>query len=250
MSKSIHLSYHSVFFFLMLCIGCTKENTSPPKPEYIGLIGLEEAKDYLYFKSGSFWVYKNSHSNELDTIVLTNSNISISEFRNTNTINPDPYEFDSEYLTYNSYSLRDSATYNTYCSNGGISSNAPGFYKIFEFQCERKGGYFKNTPFNKESTIFFYPFYTSEHNRISNATCLGKIDSVSLNSKTYYEVVSFSVEQDVAYLYPNFYVFNHGTSIYHWAKNIGLIKIEHQSYDRNMNVIKFNWELIDCHVIK
>ena len=240
-----------VCFFLILCFGCKKESSSTPKTEYIGLISMDEGKDYLLFQPGSFWVYKNSLSNELDTIVLRNSNLYILEWRNTNVLNPDPYSFDAEYISYNTYSLRDSANYNTYCTNAGISRNAPGFYKIFEFDCQREGGkYYKNTSFNDESTVFFYPFYTDEHKRNGTATCLGKVDSISLNSKTYYDVVSFSVEQDVAYLHPNFYVFNHGTSIYHWAKNIGLIKIEHQSYVKNMNVIKFNWALIDSHVIK
>jgi hypothetical protein len=232
--------------------GCRKDHEKSPKEsEYLGLLSMGQAKDYLLFKQGTWWVYKNSITNEIDTMVLTSSSLEILEVRNLNPAYPLYYNFDFEYITFNIQSLRDNATYTTYCSTNGISENAPGFYETWEFVCDRHGGFYnkKHTGYGS-GTQFSYPFYTDERNGRSGAKFLGKKDSMVLNGQTYYDVVSFSVKYDGAYPYPNIYIVQNGTSIYYRARHIGIIKIEHQSYDGSFKEIKMEWELTDSHIVQ
>lgn len=62
--------------------GCCKDkrNDIPgkqcdPRPNEISHFWLGEAKDYMYFKPGTWWVYKNTNTGMIDTIQVYSSSL-------------------------------------------------------------------------------------------------------------------------------------------------------------------------------
>lgn len=228
---------------------CSKKNSDSPSSQDLGFFSLGEAKDYLLFKPGTWWVYKNSNTNELDTMVLFSSGFDTIHV--VNRLPPSqPYKniFSYEYITYKIYSHRDKAVYHTFCR--GMEPDAA-FFLNFEFRCQRDSGFYNkyHTGYGL-STQFYFPFHLDGHDGLSGTKFIERADSMDVRGKTYYDIVSFSVQNDGSYPYPNFYIVQNGKSIYHWAKYIGVIKIEHHSYDKNFQEIKMNWEIIESHILR
>lgn len=243
---------HSIAFHILILISlsdCRKKYEDPPT-ENLGFISMGEAKDYLLFKPGTWWVYKNTYTNELDTMNLTTSVLDTIQIENRNPPStPRKRIYSFEYITFDIQSLRDSANYHTYLS--GMDPDAEDFFILFEFVCQRNGGFYniKHTGYSY-ATQFSYPFYTSEHKGASGAMFIERKDSMVVMGKTYYDIVSFSVNGGGSMPYPNIFIFDGGNSIYYWARYIGVIKMEHQCYDKNFKEIQMNWELIESHIYK
>ena len=78
--KSTCINYFGLFVIVLIFNSCCKSNkckcwdqwhvdTEDCTPHSYGSYPLGGAKDYLYFKPGSYWVYKSNISGELDTIL-------------------------------------------------------------------------------------------------------------------------------------------------------------------------------------
>jgi hypothetical protein len=67
-----------IFFgiVLLLLSSCDKDPSKPgyqgkpPKPEYYRIKMNEELKSYLWSKPGSYWIYKNTKTGDLDTHII------------------------------------------------------------------------------------------------------------------------------------------------------------------------------------
>lgn len=133
---------------IFICVSSSKCRTiEDPPQEDLGLLTLGEAKDYLLFKPGSWWVYKNSYTNEIDTMLLDYCFIDTFHAEN------EKKKFDYEDIMYGIHSLRDKAFYRTF--SRGMSAEPVPFSARWNYECKRFGGYN-----SKEGLTghFFYPF--------------------------------------------------------------------------------------------
>ncbi len=235
----------SIFTILLIVLLSTCRKKADPPAENLGFFSLGEAKDYLLFKPGTWWVYKNSYTNELDTMILTSCAMDTVHAESKIRF------FDYEAMGFGILSKRD----NAYYSSPGSSMNADAstFSATWSWECQRIGGYhlMHTTTPSTTGSGFFYPFDKSKRgNGVYETTFDDRKDSLIVGGKTYYDIVSFSVYFDGAYPYPNIYIYDFSNSMYYWAKGFGLIKIELQSIDANKMPIAMNWELIESHIFK
>ncbi|MES2618432.1 MAG: hypothetical protein V4613_11165 [Bacteroidota bacterium] len=232
-----------LFFFivLLMAISCKEKD---PQPEDLGFISLGEAKDYLLFKPGTWWVYKNSVTNELDTTLLESCGVDTAYAKSKKRV------FTYERVGYYKRSLRDNAIYRTF--SGSMNPDVVNFNPGWVLECIRENGY-REKYFSGSgvSCHFYYPFDRGgAGNGVYETTFNNKQDSIVVSGKTYYDIVSFSIYHDGTFPYPNIYVGPLCNNIYYWAKGYGIIKIEMQGWDINNNIITMNWELIDYKIIK
>lgn len=66
--------------FLVFLLGfssCKKENDAQPNPELVAnpVVLSDELKSYGLFQPGSYWIYKNTNDNTLDSIYVTAANL-------------------------------------------------------------------------------------------------------------------------------------------------------------------------------
>lgn len=131
MKKSI--LYLLLFFVLFTCLGvkCKKDK----KPTYYM---PQEFKDYVMFPFGSYWIYEDSISGEVDSLNLINFNIFIQE---TNTRNYD-YEkmvqnfSSSKSANFSTETLRSDEYYEYY----GYNENYAYYFDITTGQTSASGG--------------------------------------------------------------------------------------------------------------
>ena len=225
-------------------LGC-KEKAQKPQ-ENLGFASLGEAKDYLYFKTGSWWVYKNSYTNELDTMILTYCQLDT--FHAENSLRKVDYEL----ISFTIQSLRDNAIYVTNSYDWDI--DLPSFRQAWTIECRRNGGFYNNY-YGVGSLIsnqFYFPFDKSGRLAgVAKTLFESHVDSLVIEGKVYRDIVKFSVEYDGTYPFPNRYISDNGHSVYFWSKNYGLIRIEHDSWDapNNGNKVHMVWDLIESHII-
>ncbi len=165
--------------------------------------------------------------------------------------------FGYENIQYSIESSRDQCSYLNYSYKW--SADTYDFYPHWRFNTfAYNGNYGKFHNFNYESDChFYYPFTTKEGiNELDSwysTYYMGRIDSMQVNSKKYYNIVYFRVPTDKSFPYPNEDMGDDGYSLYYWAKDVGLIRIKHQSFkyvNSNQTEIFMYWDLIDSHIIK
>ncbi len=217
---------------------CRKKESPPSPPENLGFFSLGEAKDYLLFKPGTWWVYKNTYTNESDSMVLTYCFLDTSHAESTIRY------FDYENIAFSIKSHRDNATYNT--AGRDWNPEVTHFNAGWGIECTRLGGYY-SSHFSGSgiSTQFYYPFDKSKRgNGVYETTFSERKDSLIVLGKTYYDIAVFSVTGDDAFPYPNiFFGVIAINNIYYWAKNYGLVKIEMLGFDKNNDKLNMDWEL-------
>lgn len=242
-TSSIIYRYILILFLKTMNLGC-KDKVQKPQ-EDLGFASLGEAKDYLFFKPGSWWIYKNSYTNELDTMILTNCFLDTLHAENSSK------KLEYEVISYTVQSLRDNAEYVTNCYEMNI--DLPRFRIAWAIECERIRGKSLNYHIQSDlSNQFYYPFDDNGRGGATTTYFKERIDSLLVNGEVYRDIVSFTVEHDGTYPYPNKYILDGGNSIYYWAKNYGIIKIQNDTWDApsNGNKVQMNWTLIESHIIK
>ncbi len=192
---------------------------------------LGEAKNYLCFNKGSYWIYKNTKTGDLDTQVceayLLDNIVKKGSFNNTKHIT----------VRYEQMSRTISSSFNDcnyYDNTSGYNPDA------ISFGIERTI-LIRNS--SKIGTIgaYFYPFVENENYGTGSnvTTCIGLDSTLIVQGKTYYNVAKFDIDQDDIWYnfasYPN--------AVYYWAKDVGLIK----RWNKSEN---YSWELIEYNIIK
>jgi len=189
---------------------------------------LGEAKDYLYALPGSYWIYKNSASGELDTQTCTGFLLDTVIERGTlNSTKHITVEY--ERINRVIYSSFNKSEY--YDKTGFYNPNAMRPLKtVFRRH------------FNAQSNlIFFNPFIENEifGNGPSITKCIGLDSNLNIGTLTFNKVAKFDVDIDLIWRIGSPYT----SSSYYWAQDVGLIK----AFAKHYNV---TWILVDFKIIK
>jgi hypothetical protein len=223
---------------LLLLSACDKDPSKPgyqgkpPKPEYYRIKMNEELKSYLWSKPGSYWIYKNTKTGDLDTHIIRSFYFDsilvkgIYPYSKHRTIYYDIMTR-SFYSTFiKDYYYEYTRTFNPQATDLYITSN-----KIY-----REGNGSINTP-------FVYPFVlgTGSGNGSSNTTYIGMDSTLTIQGKTYQNVAKFDIDKDD--IWEEKLNCIRSNNIYYWAKDVGLIKKKSISCN-------YSWELIEYNIIK
>ncbi|PCJ67735.1 MAG: hypothetical protein COA58_00955 [Bacteroidetes bacterium] len=174
---------------------------------------------YIKFTPGSYWIYENDKSKELDTITMQwyySKMINLKGERNSFSredidLKMGPYIFDLQHPYPDA-----------------TPSPLP---HVFVFHTQKGPS---------RSGIFFYPFDTNlQGGNSGQVTKLNQLhDSLKIQDQWYYDVAEFEADID--------YIWDERRTKYFWAKNIGLVKRE--KYMNFTEEYIEGWELIDFDV--
>ncbi|MDP2175008.1 MAG: hypothetical protein Q8K70_03760 [Bacteroidota bacterium] len=234
-----------ILLSLTLFLSCDKDpskpgyQSKPPKPEYHRVRMSDELKSYIWSNAGSYWIYKNTKTNELDTQTIRG------------------FYFDSILVKgYNSYSSHITVYYDImirsfystiikrmyYEYTRSINPNYP-LHNLNGNTINRKGNGNINSPFT-------YPFIIPNENGRGSGTTwgyyIGMDSTLTIQGKTYQNVAKIEIDRDAIWYSSSDPVpleFKGPRAIYYWAKDVGLVK-------RETKVENYSWELIKYNIIK
>ena len=208
-------------------------------PKHYGPYYLDSVKPYLWFKPGSWWVYKNSITGETDSIYTVYCDSSFKDVAGT-----DKKWLTLSYSTVN-YKLR-SDKYNT----DYYYQEQAKYPDVTDFTYSHS--LYKTTWFENKTAVpehcFSYPF--------NSGSPLFKsfYSSVIIQGTTYTNVAVFESPMDESIQHPKlmpYTLYNYSVSRYYWAKDYGIVKIESDTYrNDNDQPIQNNWELLKSHLIQ
>ncbi|NQW42843.1 MAG: hypothetical protein HQ463_05370 [Bacteroidetes bacterium] len=196
----------------------------------------EEVRSYIWSKPGSYWIYKNTATNELDTQVCTafafDSVVKRGTENHTKHITIE-YDRIRRYIqsSYNQWVYYDRTSENT--PNGSSFNNGR------TILIREVGG---------EGSIypFFYQFNIGDidGNGSSYTTYKGMDATLTIQGKNYTNVARFDIDSDDIW-YPDDHPIQtrYPNALYYWAKDVGLVKRENKSEN-------YSWELIEQNIIK
>lgn len=247
------LKLHLIFLFLVfLSINscCRKpeckckeewgESVKDCTPKHYGPYYLGEVKDYLYFKKGSWWVYKNSLSGETDSIYTV--------YCDTNVINTTGTDYKWLTLTYTSIDIKlKSDKYDV----DYYYQMQKKFPDVTDFEFGYNMYRLADRPLESDIPYknFSYPFNANYSNSFKEY-----LTNITIQGKTYNDVVVFLVNRDQGVQHPLNYPYElyfQSNSKYYWAKGVGLVMIKCDTYRRDNNQpIENIWELTNYNLIK
>ena len=188
---------------------------------------LGEAKDYLYALPGSYWIYKNTVTGDLDSQVCigficdTIIRRGTENFSRHITIEYERVIRDIQ-CSFNNILITD--------ETAGYNPNAP---RSLEAITDRHA--------NHSIKVFFYPFVPGRviGNGASYTNYLGIDTTLIIQGKSYTNVAIFELDLDGIWENSPPYT----GSKYYWAKGVGLVK-------RTATNKNDNWELLRYKIIK
>jgi hypothetical protein len=220
-----------ISFILLLAISAITLHCCKPDDEVgktYGPYTLGEARDYIDFKPGSWWVYQNNKSGLYDTLVLKSISIRSQTFTGKNTVIKDMVNM-LIYSTTTKYEYE----YYTFGANPDLpaKSLAP------PYSIDLRLGKSKAGDYNGETVTFFYPFDKNHKGNISmfESSLIHKDTTIVLPKYTIDSVVVFKCKDDACW--------DGFTVNYYWAKDVGLIRKE------NINKGE-SWDLVNYHIEK
>lgn len=206
--------------------GCGPED----KPvEDLGFFPLGEIKDYHYFQPGSWWVYKNMITGDLDTVVMARRKI------DTIPVGNNIRKFSYEDITYTTTSITLKENYRHYrrYPMSAEPIDWKYFYYISRSRISDKNG------FEGIQDVFISPDDISYG--YADIIFIENLDTLSLNSGILvYKVKVFETDFEGDGSWDSY------PAKYYWAKNIGLIKRE--KLDTDKITLLEGWELIDYEI--
>jgi hypothetical protein len=216
--------------FLPSCKKTCQEKGNCP-PEFYNFT-LGEAKDYLWAEKGSFWIYKNTKTGELDTQTCVGYKVDV--FSNKGT-----YDY-SQHVTVQ-YEKLNSTIYtskykrNIYQYTNSVTANS---HTLFQERViltrETHGGL---------ANCFYYPIDSGYYAGTASHTCRfsSLVDTLVLQGKTFYNVLTYYVSSDNTWGDNPPYT-DPGVS-YFWCKGIGIIK----KVDEDKTEA---WELLEYNIVR
>ena len=225
---------------LLMLLGCDKDPSKPgyqgkpPKPEYYRIKMNEELKSYLWSNLGSYWIYKNTKTGDLDTHIINGFYFDsilvkgIYPYSKHRTIYYD-YLSKSFYSTFiKRFFYEYTRTFNPQATDLYITSN----------DLTREGNGSRNHPLVHP---FLIPKESNSGTGSSYAAYIGMDSTLTIQGKTYYNVAKFDIDSDG--VWSKTYPYTTTGSKYYWAKDVGLVKRTATHRDEN-------WELIEYNIIK
>ena len=234
--------YGLLFLWVVLSINSCRDK-DPTKPGYqrkppmkeFYTFRMTEVKDYVWFKPGTYWIYKNTKNNLLDTVTCTSFYYDSVTIKGT-------YDY-SKHITLN-YDRLEITSY---------SSHYKWTYRDWSGNTTPDDKYFKNNRFVMERTCpsgllipFFYPFDIKGYSGTgSSSTQLISVEEViNMQNKTFNKVAVFDIDSDDIWHHDTTsQIIRYPRTKYYWAQNVGLIKRENVSEN-------YSWELIDYNIVK
>jgi hypothetical protein len=223
-----------------MLLGCDKDPSKPgyqgkpPKPEYYRIKMNEELKSYLWSKPGSYWIYKNTKTGDLDTHIINGFYFDsilvkgIYPYSKHRTIYYD-YLSKSFYSTFiKRFFYEYTRTFNPQATDLYITSN----------DLTREGNGSVNHPLVHP---FLIPKESNSGTGSSYAAYIGMDSTLTIQGKTYHHVAKFDIDSDG--VWSKTYPYTTTGSKYYWAKDVGLVKRTATHRDEN-------WELIEYNIIK
>ena len=208
---------------------CKPEPPDPP-PTDLGFFGLGEAKDYVYFKKGTWWVYQNTRTGKYDTIVVYNNILDTSERISKK------WKYIDEVFAVDSKSLSTGHHYHFYERYGPVDViNQPRNLIIPNLE--------RREPFEGDIKPFYYPF----NDEIADY-CLTLRDTMIINGYAYKNVAIFYLIYDDIEPVP----LSRKAAKYYWAKNYGLVRKDlfESQFQGDTSTLYHSWKLINSYIIQ
>jgi len=217
-----------ISFLTLLCMVLANCRHDPdPEPESCEYdSSVEEMKKWYYFKTGTWWVYQEQTTGDLDTVTV------YYDWEGQSSGGFDGFEWygSSSYDGFN-YKYRFNASFSIHC--------------ITRAQCNcNKVNRSKTQPGNfvGDADIFLFPMIKGNYNNIhgfpdgentSGTTTLTDTEvSMTIDGNVINEIVKWNVTTDQSIAgYP---------SIYSIAKNIGIVQMEFLHSSENWSLVEFN----------
>jgi hypothetical protein len=219
MMKKFAILFILFAFFFSACKKDPDCNTQPPSPSYT----FQDLVAYSYFKTGTYWIYKDSTSSIEDSVYVY-TDTSYSYYQNNGIQMEGTYMF----YTFQAHSFFDSYNYhyNISMGNYSVSTNEVGTVRIRTKPTDYVGEtYLMSNRFVVGDMITWYLGTGSTYYK-------GFYDSLNILGNNYYSVVKFYDSQNLSeYESPtNFYI----------AKNIGIVRKEKLDSNKVWNLIRYN----------
>lgn len=230
----------SVLLLLAFFYSCRKYH--PPPQVDLGHFSLDSTvKPYLYAKPGSWWVYKNDSTGEIDSQAMVWS--VDQQVRTSNNVRT--YTYDDIHTTIKSMTNGYYYDLNSYGSHADIYN--------WEFLILYNRSRHKSGDFDGINDIFCTKQNIGEKlgGGGSYLYYRGKLPTLTLNGFTFYDVLKFEVQGDASWPDSKIPTSDKGTSTYYWAKNVGLVMIENGDEDQRYlppKIIYQKWEIINYHI--
>jgi len=224
---------------ILLLFATCKPKPSPPD-QYSGPYYLTEVRDYIYFKSGTWWVYENSLTLTRDCVYVNRTDTQHVRVKHQKSKDGDPYYHYVDYTAFQSFMY---STYNK-CElrihDLGVGTTGYSIFLKKEYSCK--------LPHQNTSLLYVFGF------PFSSKSVTAQYDSLIVKNKTYYNVVVFenNDESDRSLIPMNDRNYNGASKLkYYWAKNYGIIKTEFNTYNLNTKQNHYtSWDLIKSNIIQ
>lgn len=215
-------------------------------PKSYGPYPLGGAKDYLYFKPGSYWIYKNSFTGELDSLYLAYCDTFVKTTKGSD------YRWLEVKYTAIEFKLRSdihNASYRSYTQR--VLPDVTGFdpNNFFSVQfCEMS---FDEPKSGSSGYIFQYPFPSK-----NNPNKYEHYDQIKWTDSTFYDVGVFFTDQYSKHLIRAPKNVPGGCSPatlgkFYWSKGVGIVAMEDSVYLYSNQTLRHSrWELIRYHLEK
>lgn len=243
--KIVHIPLIVLASLLTLASNCKKDKKKDPVTiEY----KLGDCKNYMYFKVGTYWVYQNDVTNEIDSQWVSFSTIDQSTQHGDEDYSKHITLIQETLWTFIASNFVDGwgrqNKFEIYTSGQNVNAYP---YPTSAYQFEKSK---KNSSSSHSNTVYYQPL-----NLCPKKNCFYYYDTTltnySLNGFTYDTVRVFRVNGDAVFQESNQLTIGGGKSDYYYAKNIGLIKVFHDSYHTdNKTPYKQSWNLIRKNIIQ
>lgn len=227
----------AVLFILISAFVALFSGCKPDEPEnWTRYEYLDEARDYIYFRTGTQWVYKKIPGGKLDTIEVNDDKL------DTLTLSGNGNKLYYERCSWNAISRLDNYSYNFKLlfpePNFDLITSTSKLYSQYFIVKSRPGN------FGGQTNVIMYPFTKNilNNGHDHETKMLDDIDTILVQNVNYYDVKHFEISNDATFIYDDLGR-RGGIVEYYWAPKIGIIKKEHMSKN-------ISWELIESRIIQ
>jgi hypothetical protein len=217
-------------FFLIRCIDCGEK-----LPEQIGPFQLAaEGKSYIKFTPGTWWVYKNTKTKALDTIIYDGYTEKMLHFKGNR------YEYDREHIQFNMHSKTWGYTQRCETGHPYVDVTNAKYYNTL-YSVDKSQSDLWGASFVGQVRFYKYPFDTIKNT--GEGTDIHLHPTFTVQGQTYQNVVEFEIFQDGTWRDG---VGDSWHTSYFWAPKTGIVRrAKYQSISNKE--INYAWELIAFH---
>jgi hypothetical protein len=205
-------------------LGCKKDTTSCPSTGATNCEDIQNVKNFFYFKVGSYWVYEEETSGDLDTVYVTEA----------------AHDPSSYYFEVRMYSTHQDYYYHFWPEYGASSNNCPDLGIICGRCLNVKRSKYKPGDYVGEGTCFIYLPLVGESDYVYNSAYPNNYVYVdSLFTEYFVDTLTFQNTIKIREL--NTYMEGEQPTNHYFSENVGLVRKE--LLDDNEV-----WNLIDYYI--